>query len=151
MAYAEHLECRRHGMLFPEMEMGFTKKSSAKRAKCRQAGRLARSTTGSISKAAAQSNTSHPSPHSPRTIICLQPASQTERLPVVKGQRPSRLWRFRRFQVSRQEIFMNQIWALPFSGSLSSRTRNDHVLLPLLSAPQSSQNLCSGVPHRARR
>lgn len=138
-------------MLFPEMEMGLTKKSSAKRAICRQAGRLARTTTGSISKAAAQSNTSHPSLHSPRTSICLQPASQTERPPVVKGQRPSRLWRFRCFQVSGQEIFMNQIWALPFSGSLSASTRNDHTLLPLLSTPQSSQNLRSGVPCRTRR
>lgn len=38
---------------------------------------------------------------------------------------------------------MNQIWALPFSGSLSARTRNDHALLPLLTTPQSSQNLRS--------
>lgn len=74
-------------MLFPEMETAFTKKSSAKRAKRRQAGRPAGSTTGSISKAAVQSDTSPSSLHCPRAIICLQPASQTERLPVVKRQR----------------------------------------------------------------
>lgn len=130
VAYTEHLEGRIHGMLFLKIETGSTKKSSANKARCRQA-RRAGSTTSSTSEA-AETRAAQTIHHRSPPELCLQPASQTEMLPLVKIQRPSSLWRVRCFQANGPFLFQRG-----FQPELGTTTRCS-LSSPCLNPPRNS-------------